>query len=64
MFVSEPLDDLCDRPLEVAVYEHAVVLTGPDGVALALTANAAERSAQALMAAAKLAKAAASYPGE
>ena len=58
MSIPEVLDDLCDTPLVVAVYEYAVVLTGPDGVALAMTAEAAERSAEILTAAARQARAA------
>ncbi len=41
-------DDLCDEPLKVEAYKGAVVLTGPDGVALALTVKAALGSIDAL----------------
>jgi hypothetical protein len=41
---NDPLDDLCDTPLEVSALRHAVVLAGPDGVALAMTIKAAEAS--------------------
>ena len=43
-----PLEDLCDKPLEVATYREAVVLKGPDGVCLALTIEAAEASVERL----------------
>jgi hypothetical protein len=39
-----PYDDLCDLPLEVLVLKHAIVLIGPDGIALAMTADAIEAS--------------------
>jgi hypothetical protein len=41
-------DDLCDHPLVVVVHKRAVILNGPGNVALAMTADAAERSAELL----------------
>ena len=46
-------DDLCDLPLAVSVFERAVILTGPDGVHLSMTAEAAAKSARLLEDAAK-----------
>ena len=46
-------NDLCDKPLEAQVYRRAVILTGPDGVALAMTPEAAARSAEVLAEAAR-----------
>ena len=42
--LSKPMDDLCNDPLAIITHEGAVVLVGPDGIALALTVDAAERS--------------------
>jgi hypothetical protein len=47
-----PENDLYDMPLEVQAFEGAVVLTGPDGVALSLTPRAAVQSAELLIMAA------------
>jgi hypothetical protein len=44
-------DDLCNQPLDVHVEKGAVVLLGPDGVSLAMTIEAAEKSADLLRAA-------------
>ena len=44
----DPQDDLCEQPLVVGVFERAVILTGPDGVHLSMTANAALASARLL----------------
>lgn len=52
-----PPDDLYDEPLEVQAYAGAVVLTGPPGVALAMTVDAARRSAELLGEAARSARA-------
>jgi hypothetical protein len=41
-------EDLCDTPLVVVVYRGAVILNGPGNVALAMTVEAAERSATRL----------------
>jgi hypothetical protein len=46
--MSRRRNDQCDTALEVTVVEDAVVLTGPRGVALALTIAAAERSIDVL----------------
>ena len=46
---ARPPDDLCDRPLELDALAGAVVITGPDGVALAMTPEAAALSAGLLM---------------
>jgi hypothetical protein len=48
-------DDLFDQPLEVRVFQTAVVLTGPNGIALAMTVEAARRSAERLREAAETA---------
>ncbi len=53
----EPSSDLCDDPLEVFVHGDAVVLLGPDGVNLSMTADAAARSAVRLKEAAEAAAA-------
>ena len=45
--------DLCDKPLEAQVHRRAVILTGPGGVALAMTPEAAARSAEILAKAAE-----------
>jgi hypothetical protein len=42
-------DDLCDQPLNIVLFKGAVVLNGPGNVALAMTVDAAERSAQRLV---------------
>lgn len=42
------LSDLCERPLEVIAIPGAVVLTGPEPVALAPTIAAAEASVRRL----------------
>jgi hypothetical protein len=52
---SDP-DDLYERPLEVVVFKNAVVLTGPGVISLAMTADAAERSAALLLEAARRAR--------
>ncbi len=44
---------LCDEPLKVVVEGRAVVLLGPSGVSLAMTAEAAKRSAELLKEAAE-----------
>jgi hypothetical protein len=49
-------DDLCDLPLVVAAAKGGVILLGPGGVALAMTADAAERSAELLAKAAQRAR--------
>jgi hypothetical protein len=49
-------DDLVEAPLEVTTYKNAVVVTGPGNVGVAMTADAAERSAERLLDAAKLAR--------
>jgi hypothetical protein len=54
---DEPLDDLVDEPLAVSVFGAAVILLGPDGVHLAMTPSAAERSADLLRDAAAQARA-------
>jgi hypothetical protein len=51
--MARKTNDLCDKPLEAQVHRRAVVLTGPDGVALAMTPEAAARSAEILAEAAK-----------
>ena len=56
---ESPLDDLCEEPLVVVVDRWAVILAGPDGVSLALTAEAAAQSARRLVEAAEQAKLAA-----
>ena len=43
------LDDREHGPLEVEVHPEAVVITGPQGVALALTPEAAVASAEVLL---------------
>jgi hypothetical protein len=53
---SRTLDDLCDEPLVVIVHRGAVVLNGPGNVALAMTVDAAERSAELLTKAAQRAR--------
>lgn len=45
---DDPPDDLYDAPLEIQAFDGAVVLTGPPGVALAMTVEAAKRSAELL----------------
>jgi hypothetical protein len=52
----KPPGDLCDRPLNVEVYRGAVVILGPGAVALAMTVDAAERSAELLAKAAQHAR--------
>jgi hypothetical protein len=49
-------DDLCDDPLVVAVYQGAVILSGPGNVALAMTVDAAEKSGEMLVKAAQKAR--------
>ena len=49
-------DDLCDEPISAAAYRGAVILTGPGGVALAMTVAAAEKSARVLARAAQQAR--------
>lgn len=49
-------DDLCDQPLVVVTYRGAVVLNGPGNVALAMTADAAEKSGKSLLKAAQRAR--------
>jgi hypothetical protein len=44
---------LYDEPLDVRTCGDAVVVLGPDAVAISITADAAERSARALQIAAK-----------
>lgn len=39
---------LFDEPLQVVVVDRAVVVTGPDAVAISMTPEAAERSADLL----------------
>jgi hypothetical protein len=46
-------NDLCDEPLHVRVHGPAVLLTGPDGIALAMTQAAAIESARRLLNAAQ-----------
>jgi hypothetical protein len=41
-------DDLCDSPLQVSFYKQAIILTGPAGVCLAMTVEAAEASIERL----------------
>ena len=53
---DDPPDDLYDKPLEIQAFAGAVVLTGPPGVALAMTVDAAERSAEMLAGAARKAR--------
>jgi hypothetical protein len=53
---SRTFDDLCDQPLVVIVHRGAVVLNGPGNVALAMTVDAAERSAELLTKAAQRAR--------
>jgi hypothetical protein len=53
---QDPPDDLHDEPLEMRTFSGAVVLTGPPGVALAMTVDAAERSAEMLEDAARVAR--------
>ncbi|HXA39496.1 MAG TPA: hypothetical protein VNW53_10885 [Phenylobacterium sp.] len=53
---SQTLHDLCDEPLVVIVHRGAVVLNGPGNVALAMTVDAAERSAELLAMAAQRAR--------
>jgi hypothetical protein len=48
-------DDLCNQPLVIAVHRGAVILNGPGNVALAMTVNAAEKSAELLLRAARMA---------
>ena len=55
---SDPMDDAVSVPLELVVYKTAVVLTGPGTVGLVMTADAAEKSAELLLEAAKRARAA------
>ncbi len=45
--ISAPVD-LCAMPLEVEVLGQAVVIVGPHGVSLAMTAEAAASSVEAL----------------
>jgi hypothetical protein len=54
--VAKLPDDLYDKPIDVAVYRGAVVMFGPGGVALAMSVDAAERSAELLQAAARKAR--------
>ena len=49
-------DDLCDEPLGIVIYRGAVILNGPGNVALAMTAEAAEKSGKKLTAAAQRAR--------
>ncbi len=49
-------DDLFDEPMTVGLVGQAVVITGPDGMALAVTADAAAASARILNVAAKRAR--------
>ena len=53
---QDVFDDLWETPLEIQVLDKAVVIIGPDGVTLAMTADAAEASAHALAAAAAKAR--------
>jgi hypothetical protein len=46
---SNDSDDLYDAPLDIITFENAVILTGPLGVRLAMTADAAARSAVLLL---------------
>jgi hypothetical protein len=48
MATESSSNDLCDEPLEVVVTEEAVILIGPDGIALAMTPSAAAVSAERL----------------
>ena len=52
----DPHDDLCSLPLVVHVEQEAVVLLGPDGVHLAMTADAAAASSDLLRTAAETAR--------
>jgi hypothetical protein len=49
-------DDLWDEPLVVTAHRGAVVLHGPRNIALALTADAAEQSAELRTEAARIAR--------
>ena len=49
-------NDLCDQPLVVQIHRGAVVLLGPGAVALAMTADAAEKSGELLRQAAQAAR--------
>jgi hypothetical protein len=49
-------DDLCDTPLVVVSYRGAVILAGPANVALAMTVDAAEKSGEMLLNAARRAR--------
>jgi hypothetical protein len=61
---DHPLDDLYDQPLDMSVFRGAVVLMGPNGVHLAMTPDAAERSADLLRQAAEQARAERGNPAE
>lgn len=52
-------DDLFDQPMDVGLVGQAVVITGPDGMALAITADAADASGRILQVAARRARKAA-----
>lgn len=52
-------DDLFDKPMDVGLVGQAVVITGPDGMALAITADAADASGSILKIAARRARKAA-----
>jgi hypothetical protein len=54
---DEP-DDLYEFPLEVVTYKNAVVLVGPGVISLAMTIDAARKTAALLLEAAKAAEAA------
>jgi hypothetical protein len=45
---EETVDDAYDIPLEVVVVGHSVVILGPDGASVAITAEAAAQSAKLL----------------
>lgn len=49
----DPADDLIQEPMDVRLLGEAVVVLGPDGVAIAISAEAAEESGRRLSAAAR-----------
>jgi hypothetical protein len=55
---DDDLTDLYPDPMEITTYRHAVVVTGPTPNNLAMTADAAERSAALLLEAARQARSA------
>ena len=56
--------DACEDPSDVAAEEGKVIVEGPDGVAVTLTAQAAEETARRMMEAASEARRQSNLPAD